>query len=64
MLTKFLVGEHENKRPIRRPSRIWEDNVRMDLRNINWEYVDWIHIAQDRDKLWAVVNTVMEFRVR
>jgi hypothetical protein len=43
--------------------RIWEDNVRMDLREIGLEGVDWMHLAQDRDQWWILVNTVMKFRV-
>jgi hypothetical protein len=46
-----------------RPRRRWEDNIRMDLREIGWEGVDWIHLAQDRDQWWALVNTVMNFGV-
>jgi hypothetical protein len=44
-----LVGKPERKRPLRRPRRKWEDNIRMDLREIVREVVDWIHLAQDRD---------------
>jgi hypothetical protein len=45
------------------PSRRWEDNIRIDLTEIGWELVDWIHLAEDRDKWLAVVNTVMKLRV-
>jgi hypothetical protein len=45
------------------PKRRWEDNIRLDLRKIWWEDVDWIHVAQDRDWWRAVVNTVMNLRV-
>jgi hypothetical protein len=55
----FLVGRPERKKLHGRPRRRWEDNSRMDLRKIGWEGVDWIHLAQDRDQLRAVVNTVM-----
>jgi hypothetical protein len=41
----------------------WEDNIRMDLREIGWESVDWTYLAQDRDQWRAVANTVMNFRV-
>jgi hypothetical protein len=54
-----LVGKSEGKRPLRRPSHRWEDNIRMDVREIRWEGVDWLHLAQDRDQWLAVVNTVM-----
>jgi hypothetical protein len=40
-----------------------EESIRMDLREIEWEGVDWIHLAQDRDQLWALVNTVMNLHV-
>jgi hypothetical protein len=59
----ILVGKSEEKRPSRRPRRRWEDNIRIDLREIGWEGVDWIHLAQDRDKWWAFVNTVKNLRV-
>jgi len=53
-----LVGKPNGKRLPRRPRRIWEDNIRIDLREIGWK-----GIGQDRDKWRAVVNTVMSFRV-
>jgi hypothetical protein len=56
---KILVRKHEGKRPLRRPSCTWEDNIRMYLREIGWEVVDWIYLAQDRDQWRAPVNTVM-----
>jgi len=62
-LYKILVGKPEWKRPRGRPRRRWEDNVRIYLREIGWEVADWMHLAQDRDQLWAVVNTVMNLRV-
>jgi hypothetical protein len=49
--------------PLVRPRHRWEDNIRMDLGEIGWEVVDWIHLAQDRDQWRAVVNTVMNLRV-
>jgi hypothetical protein len=60
---KILVLESEGKRPLRRPRRRWEDNIRMDLKEIGWEGVCWIDLAQDRDQWRALVNTVMNFRV-
>jgi hypothetical protein len=45
--------------PLGTPVRRWEDNIKMDLREIGWEIVEWIHLAQDRDLWRAVVNTVM-----
>jgi hypothetical protein len=56
----ILVGEPEEKRPLGRPRRRWEDNIRMDLREIEWEGVDWTHLTQVRDQWQAVVNTVMK----
>jgi hypothetical protein len=55
-----LVVKPEGKRLLGRPRRRWEDNVIMDLVEIFWEGVDWIHAAQDRDQWRAVVNTVNE----
>jgi hypothetical protein len=54
-----LVEKPEGKRPLRRPRRRWVDNVRMDLGEIGWGDVDWIGLAQDRDKWRALVNVVM-----
>jgi hypothetical protein len=56
---KILVTRPEGERSHGRPRHRWEDNIRMDLRAIGWEGVDWIHMAQDRDQWQAVVNTVM-----
>jgi hypothetical protein len=53
----------EGKRPLGRPSRRWEDNIRMDLKEIGMENVDWIHLAHDRDRWRALVNKVMNLRV-
>jgi hypothetical protein len=60
---KILVGKSERERPLVRPRRRWEDNIRMDLRETGWEGVDWMHLAQDRDMWRALVNMVMNFRV-
>jgi hypothetical protein len=57
------VGKPEGKRPLGRPRRRWEDNIRMDLREIGWGGMDWIDLAQNRDQWRALVNTVMNFRV-
>jgi hypothetical protein len=48
-LIKILVEKPEGKRTLGRPRRRWEGNIRMDLREMGWEGVDWIHVAQDRD---------------
>jgi hypothetical protein len=58
----ILVGRPEGRRPLGRPSRRWEDNIKMD-REIGFGDVDWIHLAEDRDRWRALVNTVMNLRV-
>jgi hypothetical protein len=60
---KVLVGKPEEKRPLGSPRLRWEDGIRMDLRDIGWGCVDWIHLAQDRERWRAVVNAVMNLRV-
>jgi hypothetical protein len=60
---KVLVGKPEGKRPLGRPRRRWEDGIRLDLREIGLGCVDWIRLAQDRDRWRAVVNAVMNLRV-
>jgi hypothetical protein len=59
------VGTPEGKRPLGRPRRTrrWADNIKIDLREIGWDFMDWIDLAQDRDKWRALVNTVTNFRV-
>jgi hypothetical protein len=63
VFTGFLVGRPEGKRPLRRPKRRWEDNIKMDLREIGIDGVKWIQLAQDRVQWRACVNTVMNLRV-
>jgi hypothetical protein len=61
---RILVGKPEGKRPLERPRRRWEDGLKMDLREIGWGGgVEWIHLAQDRDRWRAVVNAVMNLWV-
>jgi hypothetical protein len=60
MYTKFWL---ENLKERDNSSSTWEDNIRMDLRDIGWEGVDWIYLAQGKDHWRAVVNTVMNLRV-
>jgi hypothetical protein len=57
------VENPEGKRPLGRPECRWDCNIRMDLREIGWETVDWIHLAQDRDQWRTPVNTVIILRV-
>jgi hypothetical protein len=61
---KDLVGKLEGKRPLGGPRRRWEDEIRMDLREIGWGSVEWIQLAQDRDRWRAHGNTEMNLRVR
>jgi hypothetical protein len=60
---RILVEKPEGKRPLGRPGHRWEDNIRMDLRDIGWSGMDWIDLAQSRDQWRALVNTVMNLRV-
>jgi hypothetical protein len=57
------VGKPEEKRPLARPRRRWVNNIKMDLREIGWDSMEWINLAQDRDQSRALVNTVMNFWV-
>ena len=59
---RVLVGKPEGKRPLGRPRRRWEDNIKMDLQEVGVGG-DWMELAQDRDRRRALVNTVMNFRV-
>jgi len=59
---RVLVGKPEGKRPLGRPRRRWEDNIKKDLREVGGGG-DWMELAQDRDRWRALVNTVMNFRV-
>jgi hypothetical protein len=60
---RVLVGEPEGKRPLERPRRIWEDWIKIDLRERLVRGVEWIHLAQGRDRWRAVVHAVMNLRV-
>jgi hypothetical protein len=57
------VGKPVGKRPLRRPSGRWMDNIKMDLREIGWDGMNWIDLAQNRDQWMALVNTIMTLRV-
>jgi hypothetical protein len=59
----ILVGRPEGSRPLERPRHIWEDNIEMDLGEIGFGDVDWIHLAQDRDRWRALLNMVINLRV-
>jgi hypothetical protein len=60
---RILVGKSEGKRPLGRPRRRWEDNIKIDLREIGGGGMDWIDLVQNRDQWRALVNTVMNLRV-
>jgi hypothetical protein len=60
---RVLVGKHEGKKPVGRPRRRWEDNIKMDLQEVGWGCADWMELAQDRDMWRTLVSTVMNFRV-
>ena len=59
---RVLVGKPEGKRPLGRPRRMWEDNIKMDLQEVGCGGMDWIELAQDRDR-WRTLNVVMNLRV-
>jgi hypothetical protein len=60
---RILVGNPEGKRPVGRPRRRWVYNIIMDLREIGWNGMNWIDLAQDRDQWRALVNAVMNLPV-
>ena len=60
---RVLVGKPEGKRPLRRPRRRWEDNIKMDLQEVGGSHGDWMELDQDRDGWRALVGTVRNFRV-
>jgi len=58
-----LVGKPEGKRPLGKPRRSWDDNIKMDLQEVGCGGMDWIELAQDGDRWRALVNAAMNFRV-
>jgi len=62
-LYRVLVGKPDGKRPLGRPRHRWEDNIKMDLQEEGCEVMDWIDVAQDRDRWRALANAVMNLRV-
>jgi hypothetical protein len=60
---RIFAGRPEGKRTLGRPRRRWVNNIKMDLREIGWDGMNWIDLAQDRDQWRALVNTVMKLRV-
>ena len=62
-LYRVLVGKPEGERPLGRPRRRWEDDIKMDLQEVECGGMDWMELAQDRDRWRALVNAVMNLRV-
>jgi hypothetical protein len=60
---RVLVGKPEGKRQFGIPSRKWEDNIKMDLQEVGYGVMDWIELAQERDRWRAFVNALLNFRV-
>jgi hypothetical protein len=60
---RILVGKTEGKRPLGIPRRRWEDSIKMDLQDVGCGGMDWIELAEDRDRWRALVNAVMNLRV-
>jgi len=60
---RVLVGKPLGKRPLGRPRHRWEDNIKKDLQEVGCGSMDWIDLAEDRDRWWALVNEVMNLRV-
>jgi hypothetical protein len=60
---RILMGKPEGKRPLGRPRRRWVDNIKIELREIGWDGMDWIDLSQDRNQWRALVNTVIKLRV-
>ena len=60
---RVLVGKPERKRPLERPRRRWVDNIRTDLQEVGFGYMDWIGLTQDRDRWRTLVSAVMKIRV-
>jgi hypothetical protein len=60
---RVLVGKLEGKRPLRKPSRRWEDNIKMDLQEVGRRAMDWIDLVQDRERWRTLVNAVMNVRI-
>ena len=60
---RVLMGKPGGKRPLGRPRRRWDDNIKMDLEEVGCGGMEWIELAEDRDKWWALVNAVMNLRV-
>jgi len=60
---RFLLGKPKRKRPLGRPRRRWVDNIKLDLQEVGCGYMDWIGLAQDRDRWGTLVSAIMNLRV-
>jgi hypothetical protein len=60
---RTFMGKREGNRPLGIPRHRWEDNIKVDLKEIRWGVMDWIHLAQGREQWRVLVNTVMNLRV-
>jgi hypothetical protein len=60
---RALMGKSEGRRLLGRPRHRWEDNIKMDLREVGWGGMNWIDLAQDRNRWQAVVNAAMNLRI-
>ena len=60
---RVLMGKPEGKRPLGTPRLRWKDNIKMDLQEVGRACGDWMELAKDRNRWWALVSTVMNFRV-
>jgi hypothetical protein len=60
---RVVMGKPNGKRPLGRSRRRWENNIKMDLQEVGWRGMDWIDLAQDKDRMRALVNAVMNLRV-
>jgi hypothetical protein len=61
---RILVGKPQRKRPLGRPRRRWDDNIKIDLRVIGWSGMDWVYLAQDRNHWRSLMNAVMTLGVQ
>jgi hypothetical protein len=59
---RILVGKPEGKTPLGRPRRRWVDNIKIEIKELGWDGIDWIDLTQDRDQWRALVNTIMNLR--
>jgi hypothetical protein len=60
---RSLVGRPEGRRPLGRPRHRWEDKIKIDIQEVGWGGMDWIDMAQDRERWWPLVSAVMNLQV-